>query len=87
MFENFALAAVGIQLILNFLKAKKEGLTFFLDWLSRQSEALSVLLWTHISKRCFNPLFVIPYQIGIQNVNEFPDAYSAPIPVVKHFVL
>lgn len=31
MFENFALAAVGIQLILNFLKAKKkEGLTFFL---------------------------------------------------------
>ena len=54
------------------------GADIFLDWLSRQSRALSVLPWAPISKWCFDPLFVIPYQILVQYVNEFPDADTCP---------
>ena len=58
----------------------------FLNWLSRQAKAHPVLQRAHISKGYLYPLFVIPYQIFIQYVNEFLDAYSCPVPVVKHLV-
>ena len=62
------------------------GADIFLDWLSRQAKALPVLQRAHVSKGYFYPLFVIPCQIFIQYVNEFLDAYSCPVPVVKHLV-
>ena len=57
-----------------------------LSWLSRQAKAPPVLQRAHVSKGYLYPLFVIPYQIFIQYVNEFLDAYSCPVPVVKHLV-
>ena len=58
----------------------------FLNWLSRQAKAPPVLQRAHVSKGYLYPLFVIPYQIFIQYVNEFLNAYSCPVPVVKHLV-
>ncbi len=57
-----------------------------MDWLSRQAKAPPVLQRAHVSKGYLYPLFVIPYQIFIQYVNEFLDAYSCPVPIVKHLV-
>lgn len=50
------------------------------------AKAPPVLQRAHVSKGYLYPLFVIPYQIFIQYVNEFLDAYSCPFPVVKHLV-
>ena len=62
------------------------GADIFLNWLSSQTKAPPVLQRAHVSKGYFYPLFVIPYQIFIQYVNEFLDAYSCPVSVVKHLV-
>ena len=62
------------------------GADIFLNWLSSQTKAPPVLQRAHVSKGYFYPLFVIPCQIFIQYVNEFLDAYSCPVPVVKHLV-
>ena len=62
------------------------GADIFLNWLSSQTKAHPVLQRAHVPKGYFYPLFVIPCQIFIQYVNEFLDAYSCPVPVVKHLV-
>ncbi len=50
------------------------------------TKAPPVLQRAHVSKGYLYSLFIIPCQIFIQYVNEFLDAYSCPVPVVKHLV-
>ena len=50
-----------------------EGTDIFLAWLYCQTMVLPVLQRALISKEYFYPLFVMPYQIFVQNVNEFLD--------------
>ena len=75
-----------LSLYPKFEESGKGGADIFLDWLSNQTKAHPVLQRAHVSKGYFYPLFVIPCQIFIQYVNEFLDAYSCPVPVVKHLV-
>ncbi len=61
------------------------GADIFLDWLNRQAKALPVLQRAHVSKGYLYLLFVIPYQIFIQYVNEFLDAYHGKRRFYKTF--
>ena len=61
------------------------GADIFLDWLNRQAKALPVLQRAHVSKGYLYLLFVIPYQIFIQYVNEFLDAYHGKRRFYKPF--
>ena len=57
-----------------------------MNWLSSQTKAPPILQRTPVSKGYLYPLFVMPFQIFIPYVNEFLDAYSCPVPFVKHLV-
>ena len=74
------------HLLYNSFKCVEWGADIFLNWLSSQTKAPPVLQRAHVSKGYLYPLFVMPCQIFIPYVNEFLDAYSCPVPVVKHLV-
>jgi len=58
-----------------------------LDWLSDESQTFPVLDWTECAQRDFDPLFVVPPDIGVQHADELLDRGGSPIPRIKQLVL